>query len=92
MVHSASIRTTIPYFKHNTLEHYAQYAHIVENAGQTHNALMKDEKLTKRVQFLAKPSMVKEIEDYRYKHRLRTQGETIRHLIELGLQAKPKKK
>ena len=53
---------------------------------------MKDEKLTKRVQFLAKPSMVKEIEDYRYKHRLRTQGETIRHLIELGLQAKPKKK
>ena len=77
---------------HNKYEHYKQYAHIDKIKKYAHIAHMKkeDEKLTQRVQFLTAPSMVKAIDDYRFKNRHRTQGETIRKLIELGLEKNEK--
>ncbi|PCK00452.1 MAG: hypothetical protein COA45_01345 [Zetaproteobacteria bacterium] len=71
----------------NTYAQVSQHVHIAIEYNNTHYAHMKkeDEKLTERVHFLATPSMVKAMDDYGFDNRIRTKGEAIRKLIEIGL-------
>lgn len=50
--------------------------------------MAKKEYKTERVQFMAPESLVKAIEDYQFGNRIKSQGEAIRQLIEMGLKAK----
>lgn len=52
-----------------------------------YNARMADELKTERVQLMMAPSEVKDIDDWSFENRIRSRGEAIRRLIQLGLEA-----
>jgi hypothetical protein len=50
-----------------------------------------DENLTERLIFPVSPTMLAEITDYRFEHRIESKSEAIRRLIEAGLKAEGRK-
>jgi metal-responsive CopG/Arc/MetJ family transcriptional regulator len=48
---------------------------------------MTDETKSERITILLSPSDLKEVDDWSFEQRIRSRGEAIRRLIELGLKA-----
>lgn len=52
-----------------------------------YNAFMADELKSERVTTMMTPSELKDIDDWSFENRVRSRGEAIRQLIQLGLEA-----
>lgn len=60
---------------------------LVYQVARVYNAPMAEELRTERVTTMMAPSEVKAIDDWSFQQRIRSRGEAIRRLIELGLAA-----
>lgn len=54
--------------------------------------MIKKDYKTERVTFMASEDLVKELEDFRFDKRIKSQGEAIRQLLEYALERKGKKR
>lgn len=62
------------------------------NVAKRYKRHMADEIKTERITILFSPSELKTIDDWSFEQRIRSRGEAIRRLIELGLKAAEREK